>query len=240
MTVSKITVEVCVDSVEKALMAQQAGADRLELNTALELDGLSTTPGLLMSVIENVDLPVISMARPRAGDFCYSDYEWKVLTDDASWMLDMGAAGIATGCLLPDGQVDEYRLEEIRELTHGKQLVYHLAFEQTRDWRDALDRLSRHGVDRVMTRGRAANAIDGAEVIDEMVQFAEDRIEILPAGRVTSGNVREIVIQTGCNQVHGSFSSHLSQSKGQLNEIVKLERTRREIEEVVKNLKFSA
>ena len=100
MTVSKITVEACVDSVERALVAQQAGADRLELNSALELDGLSTTPGLLTTVLENVDLPVISMARPRAGDFCYSEFEWKVLKDDASWMLDMGAAGIVTGCSL--------------------------------------------------------------------------------------------------------------------------------------------
>ncbi len=240
MTVSKITVEVCVASVEKALIAQQAGADRLELNTALELDGLSPTPGLLMAVIANVDLPIITMARPRPGDFCYTDLEWKVLKDDASWMLDMGASGIACGCLHPDGQIDERHLDEIRQLAHGKQLVFHLAFEQTPDWRDAMNTLSRHGVDRVMTSGRASTAIEGSETIEEMIQFANGRIEVLPAGRVEAANVREIVIQTGCDQVHGRFSSHLTALNDEVAELGKLPGVFSEIEEVVENLKFSA
>ena len=206
MNQHNIILEVCVASVEKALIAERAGAHRIELNTALELDGLSPTPSLLMAVLDHVNLPVISMARPRPGDFCYSEIEWQILKDDASWMLDMGAAGIATGCLLPDGSIDVPRLGEIRDLTHGKQLVFHLASEKSPDWRSDLERLIGAGVDRVMTRGRAATASDGATTIREMIGVAGDRIEVLPAGSINSDNVRQIVDETGCSQVHGSFA----------------------------------
>ena len=133
----QICVEVCVASIECAQIAQHAGAHRIELNTALELDGLSPTPGLLMGVLENTQLPVIAMVRPRGGDFCYSDAEWKVLKEDASWMLDLGVRGIAIGCLDANKQIDEDRLIEIRQMAHDREVVFHLAFDEVPDWKSA-------------------------------------------------------------------------------------------------------
>lgn len=202
-----ISVEVCVASIECAQIAQHAGAHRLELNTALELDGLSPTPGLLMGVMENTQLPVISMVRPRAGDFCYSDAEWKILKEDASWMLDMGSTGIAVGCLDENDQIDQERLIEIRQLAHNNDVVFHLAFDRVPDWKSAVDVLAHHQVNRLMTRGGSDTAIDGAARIKEIVEYAGDRIEVLPAGRILSANIKSLVEQTGCTQVHGSFSS---------------------------------
>ena len=237
MTVPSILVEVCIASVEMAMVAEQAGAHRLELNTALELDGLSPTPALLTCVLEQVELPVITMARPRSGDFVYSDFEWKVLKEDAAWMLDMGASGIAVGCLQADGQIDRDKLEEIRNLAHGKELVFHLAFDETPNWQVAMATLAAHGVNRVMTRGRAKTAIEGAGLIREMIEFSEGTIEVLPAGRVGSANVREIVIETGCSQVHGSFSSQIEDIHNQPPFSLP-QRVMDEIETVVENLRF--
>ncbi len=203
----QICVEVCVASIECAQIAQHAGAHRIELNTALELDGLSPTPGLLMGVLENTQLPVIAMVRPRGGDFCYSDAEWKVLKEDASWMLDLGARGIAIGCLDANKQIDEDRLIEIRQMAHDREVVFHLAFDEVPDWKSAIDLLAHHRIDRLMTRGRKPTALEGAPHIREVIEYARDRIEILPAGQIVAANVKSIVEKTGCNQVHGSFSS---------------------------------
>jgi copper homeostasis protein len=203
----QICVEVCVASIECAQIAQHAGAHRIELNTALELDGLSPTPGLLMGVLENTQLPVISMVRPRSGDFCYSDAEWKILKEDASWMLDMGARGIAVGCLDENRQIDESRLDEIRELAHDREVVFHLAFDEISDWKNAVDVLVQHQIDRLMTRGRMPTALAGAAQIRQVIEYAGNRIEVLPAGQIVSSNVKTIVEKTGCNQIHGSFSS---------------------------------
>ena len=203
----QICVEVCVASIECAQIAQHAGAHRLELNTALELDGLSPTPGLLMGVLENTQLPIISMVRPRDGDFCYSDAEWKILKEDASWMLDMGARGIAFGCLDENKQIDQDRLAEIRQMAHNQEVVFHLAFDEIPDWKSAVDILAHHQINRLMTRGRCPTALEGAAHISQIIEYAGDRIEVLPAGQIVSSNVKTIVEQTGCNQIHGSFSS---------------------------------
>lgn len=203
----QICVEVCVASIECAQIAQHAGAHRIELNTALELDGLSPTPGLLMGVLEHTNLPVTSMVRPRGGDFCYSEAEWKILKEDASWMLDLGARGIAIGCLDENKQIDEDRLIEIRQLAHDREVVFHLAFDEVPDWRKAVDLLAHHRINRLMTRGRMPSALEGAAQIRQIMDYARDRIEVLPAGQIVSSNVKTIVEKTGCNQVHGSFSS---------------------------------
>lgn len=205
-----IRVEVCISSIEAAQIAQFAGADRLELNTALELDGLSPTPGLLMGVMENVNLPVICMARPRGGNFYYSESEWKILKEDAAWMLDMGASGIAVGCLTADNEIDQARLGEIRELAGNRELVFHLAFDQVPDWKAAVDVLANHRINRLMTRGRASTAVDGLTQIREIIGYAGNRIEVLPAGRIGSANARQVVEETGCVQLHGSFSSGIA------------------------------
>lgn len=205
----QIRVEVCVASIECAQIAQHAGAHRIELNTALELDGLSPTPGLLMGVLEHTSLPVISMVRPRGGDFCYSEAEWKVLKEDASWMLDLGASGIAIGCLDENRQIDEQRLIEIRELAHDRDVVFHLAFDDVPNWQSAVDMLAHHRINRLMTRGGRTTALEGAAQIRQVVDYAGGRIEVLPAGQILSSNVKTIVEKTGCSQVHGSFSSQV-------------------------------
>jgi len=200
-------VEVCVGSVEAASIAQSAGADRIELNSALQLDGLTPSAGLVKLVTERIRIPVIAMARPRAGDFCYDAQEWETLKADVSWLLENGADGIAFGCLTKDRQVDLERCDQIRELAGDAELVFHKAFDEVANFEIGLEILVESGINRIMTSGGRPTAMEGLSTISSVVSQADGRIEILPAGRVTSENAVRIVAETGCDQIHGSFSS---------------------------------
>jgi len=202
-----VIVEACVGSLDGALIAQQAGADRIELNLALELDGLTPSPGLVSLVSQAVRIPIITMARPRAGDFFYTESEWETLLADATWQLENGADGIAFGCLDSNGQVDQDRCRQMRSLSGTHEVVFHKAFDEVADWASGLEILIESGINRVMTSGQQPTAMAGIETLSAIFELADGRIEVLPAGGVGSVNALKILEKTGCNQIHGSFSS---------------------------------
>ena len=200
-------IEVCVGSLEDAKTAEMAGADRIELNSALSLDGITPSAGLLKLVSSQVRIPIITMARPRSGDFCYTESEWETLLADAIWSLENGADGIAFGCLDVDRNIDVERCKEMRRIARSHELVFHKAFDETPDWSLALDQLIDAGINRVMTSGHAPTAQEGIPEIAQLFERAAGRIELLPAGKVSSLNAVQIVKETGVDQLHGSFSS---------------------------------
>lgn len=202
-----VLVEVCTASVQGAIDAQDAGADRIELNYALELDGLTPGAGLLDLVLSQVRIPVIAMARPRGGNFHYSDLEWETLVHDARHMLNRGVHGIAFGCLNATGQIDPERCHEMRRLAGGREIVFHKAFDEVANWESGLTTLIEAGVNRVMTSGLESTANEGIQTISQIVEWAAGRIEVLPAGGVSSENAEKIVKTTGAGQIHGSFAS---------------------------------
>lgn len=212
-------VEACVDSVASAISAQSAGAGRIELNCALQLDGLTPSIGLLERVREAVQIPIICMVRSRAGDFCYSDDDWMTMKNEIRWLLDNGADGLAFGALNDQRTLDIEKCQAILDIARSRaancELVFHKAFDVASNWRSTMDDLVRIGFDRIMTSGQAAKALEGLEELQSMVQEAGERIEILPAGGIRSDNAALIVEKTGCRQVHGSFRRTLGPFDGQ-------------------------
>ncbi|KAG9314098.1 CutC family-domain-containing protein [Chiua virens] len=111
---SKLTIEVCIDSVESAAAAVRGGANRLELCSNLGYGG-GTTPsiGLLRSVKKAVpNIPIMAMVRPRAGDFVYSEGELDVMLQDISVFKEHGVQGVVFGALTASGDVDESKVKE--------------------------------------------------------------------------------------------------------------------------------
>ncbi len=202
---SRVLLEVCLTSVDDAVAAHRAGADRIELNAALSLDGLTPTSGMLRAVQQAVPLPVIAMIRPRASHFVPSDSDFFVMKLDASWTIALGSAGIAFGILTDDRTVDMKRCRMLRERVGRRQAVFHRAFDLIDDQSTALEQLIDLGFMRIMTSGAGKSALEGADRIRQLIEQARDRIEILPAGGIKPDNVVEIVKRTGCRQVHGSF-----------------------------------
>lgn len=201
-----IRIEVAVASVEDAQTAEAAGADRLELCSALELGGVTPSLGTFLAIKEAVSLPLVTMLRPRAGGFVYSEADVRTMERDAEFFLSRGAAGIVFGFLTGERMIDVARAARLVRLAGGKETVFHRAFDLTSDPIAALDSLIGLGVTRVLTSGQAADAPAGAELIGRLIERAAGRIEILPGGGITPENAAMLVARTGAKQVHGSFS----------------------------------
>ena len=204
-----MTVEVCIESVQAAELAEAAGASRLELNCALSLDGLTPPPGLIQMVRESVNIPILGMVRIRSGNFVYTTSEWKTMQREVPCLLDLGLDGLVFGALNDNSDVHVQFGTHFCELARRHhpdcELVFHKAFDQTREWPTALDQIIECGFDRVMTSGQSPSALEGVENLAAMIRHAGENLEILPAGGVRSENAGRLISETGCNQLHGSF-----------------------------------
>ena len=213
----KILIEACCGSADDALEAARGGADRVELNSALYLGGLTPSAGSLRVLRESSGVPVMAMLRPREGGFCYSGTAFRTMLADGELLLRAGADGLVFGCLTPDGEIDEPRVRALVTLCGGRPAVFHRAIDVVPDWRRALEVLIRCGVTRVLTSGQAKSAILGAQTIAQMVRFSQGAIEILPGAGVTPDNVLELLEITGCTQVHLSRRRELRDSSTRAN-----------------------
>jgi copper homeostasis protein len=202
--VSKILIEVCCGSVDDAVEAEQGGADRVELNSAIFLGGLTPSLGSIIEAKKRLDIPVMVMIRPRAGGFCYTQAEMAVMLRDAKLALEHGADGLVFGILTSEGSIDAERCKQIIELAQGRQTVFHRAFDVTPDPLKALDQLIDLGFTRVLTSGRQKTAPEGIELISKLIVHAKDGIEILPGSGLRPHNIRAFVQQTKTKQVHFS------------------------------------
>lgn len=203
----KILVEVCVDNAESAIIAGRAGADRLELCSALELGGLSPSKGLMEYVISHSKLPVNVLIRPRSGDFLYSKAEYNVIKSDIFAAKVAGAAGIVIGMLNSDGTIDTCRMKEVIEICSPLPVTFHRAFDMTPDPYIALENIIELGCARLLTSGRRRTASGGAALIAELVVKASGRIIIMPGAGINVKNFVELVEATGCTEFHLSGST---------------------------------
>jgi copper homeostasis protein len=197
-----LTFEVCVDSTESALAAQQGGAGRIELCSDLIEGGLTPSCGMLRTVRASVDLKIMVMVRPRGGDFCYSDAEFRVMQQDIAAAKDAGADGVVLGLLLPDGTIDSERTQHLLSLARPLPVTFHRAFDMTRDPYAALERLIELGIDRVLTSGQEPTVWEGVDLIAELVRRARGRIIVMPGGGITARNVGRVVAATAVTEVH--------------------------------------
>jgi copper homeostasis protein len=202
-----IKLEICTASVEDCVKAERGGADRVELNCALMLGGLTPSLGALRESRAAVRLPIIAMIRPRPAGFCYSPAEFNVMQRDAEAALAEKADGIAFGILTAAGAVDVKRCRQMVKLAGGRQAVFHRAFDVVRNPLKALEQLIDLGVTRVMTSGQEASAYNGAANIADYIRRAAGRIEILPAGGINRFTVADVIKRTGCDQIHASLST---------------------------------
>jgi copper homeostasis protein len=200
-----VLIEAAVESLAAAQAAYAGGADRLELNSALKLDGLTPSLAMLTTVKEAVPLPVIAMLRPRAGNFIYDDAELLRMQKDAEALMYHGAHGLAFGFLTADGAIDQRRTRELVQQVHPKMSVFHRAFDLTADPFAALETLIDLGVTRILTSGQQPSAFGGAELIRSLIERSAGRIEILPGAGILPENAAILIARTGATQIHGSF-----------------------------------
>lgn len=194
--------EVCLDSVEACEAAQEGGAQRVELCSALLEGGLTPSLGTLKVARQRVSLKIMAMVRPRGGDFCYSDSEFEVMKQDLAMVKDLGADGAVFGLLSPDGTIDAGRTAQLIALARPLPVTIHRAFDVTRDPFEALETLVSLGVDRVLTSGQEPTVLEGLPLLRELVGRARGRIVIMPGGPVSPRNLGQIVRESGAREFH--------------------------------------
>jgi copper homeostasis protein len=198
----KVTVEICVGSVQGVLAAEAAGADRAELCSDLVEGGITPSAGTIHSARERSSLGLMVIVRPRGGDFLYSDEEFEVMKYDIQAARDCGADGVVLGLLQQDGAVDCRRTAELVQLARPMSVTFHRAFDMTPDPHIALQQLLSLGVDRVLTSGQEENAHSSMPLLRQLIQEAGEDLIVMPGGGLTRENIAEVVAQTGAHEVH--------------------------------------
>lgn len=196
-----MNVEVCAYSLESCRVAQRAGAHRIELCASPPEGGTTPPAGLIMLAKIHTTLPVCVMARPRGGDFCYTDSEFEQLQADVETARRLGADGVVLGLLRPDGTVDVPRTRQLVELAHPLPVTFHRAFDLTRDLSEALEAVIETGSHRLLTSGGVPTAIEGRETLAHLAQQARGRLELIAGSGVNGQNASEL-LRTGVQTLH--------------------------------------
>lgn len=208
-TLNNVLVEVCCGSAEDAIQAARGGAPRAELCSNLFQGGLTPTLGSFETVREACDIRLMVMLRPREGGFLYTDSEYRSLLNDARHFIKAGADGLVCGFLHEDGSIDLERTREIVEMAEGLPVTFHRAFDVTPDWRQAIDQLAEIGVKRILTSGQQPNVLLALDEIREMIDYAGDRIIIMPGAGITPETAAKVAELTGCREMHVHFTRTL-------------------------------
>jgi copper homeostasis protein len=195
--------EICIESAEGALAAQEGGAQRVELCADLMEGGLTPSLGtiqLAREIAPHIGINVI--IRPRGGDFLYSEVEYRIMAHDIEAAKQAGANGVVIGLLRSDGTIDLERTRRLVELARPMSVTFHRAFDMCRDPFEALEQLVGLGVNRILTSGQKPTVPEGLELIARLVKKADKRIIIMPGGGIDESNLRQVVTQSGAPEFH--------------------------------------
>ena len=199
-------IEVCANSYESAINAEQGGADRIELCKDLHIDGLTPTYEIAKKTIDKLKIPVFILIRPREGDFNYSNEEFELMKADIVKFKEMGCKGIVSGILNEDKTVDLERTKELIELTRPLEFTFHRAFDVVTDPFKEIENLIELGIDRVLTSGQKDKAIDGLDLLNELKEKTNNKIVIMPGSGITIDNFKKF---NSFDELHGSFTKGL-------------------------------
>ncbi len=196
--------EICCDNFACAEAASVAGAERIELCSALGEGGVTPSAGIIRQVITNLNVKVHVLIRPRGGDFLYAPNEIDIIKKDIQLCKEMGANGVAVGFLNTDGSIDMELTAEIIQMSRPMKVTFHRAFDMCKDPLQALEDLKVLGVDYLLTSGQAPKAMDGADLIRQLVERAEGKIKIMPASGVRTPLLKELHQKTKAHAYHMS------------------------------------
>lgn len=204
LTKKRMIKEACVETYEEAKLAEERGANRIELCSDLANDGLTPSFELMKKVITELNIPVMAMARPRAGDFVYSKKEVEQIKRDIDLAKKAGANGIVIGLLSKDNKIDVENTRLLAEYAKPLPVTFHKAIDELDDPVDGVkDLMQIENIKRILTSGGKPTAIEGKDVIRKMIKVAGNQIIILVAGKVLDSNVQEIQRLTVADELHG-------------------------------------
>ena len=203
--------EFCAENVTLLEKAMQAGARRIELCDNLAVGGTTPSYGVTKAAVElaaNYDTTIMTMIRPRGGDFVYTDLEIAIMLEDIRLTTQAGSQGVVFGALTADKKLDKPNLEKLIAASKGMEIVFHMAFDELsdEDQLEAIDWLSQVGVTRILTRaGVSGDSLEKRFAhYHRILEQAKGKIEILPGGGIDLDNRQTFIDRLGVTQLHGT------------------------------------
>ena len=196
--------EICANSVESCIAAQEGGADRVELCAGIPEGGTTPSYGTIRIAREQISIGLNVIIRPRGGDFLYTDIEIAQMVHDIRTAKELGADGLVFGCLTPSGDVDMENMKTLMEAAGSTPVTFHRAFDHTSNPFKALEDIIILGCSLILTSGCRPTAYEGAQNIAELVRRADGRIIIMPGSGIREENIAEIAGITGADEFHFS------------------------------------
>ena len=197
--------EACVESFEKALEAQSNGANRIELCENLAVGGTTPSYGTVKICLEKLNIPIFPMIRARGGNFVYSKDEIEIMKEDIKIFKELGVKGIVLGCLTSDNKIDLELTKELVDLAYPMEVTFHKAIDEILNPLDYIDDLVNIGIKRILTSGGEATALEGKDLINEMIKKSNGRLKIVVAGKVTKENLNGLSNLISADEFHGKL-----------------------------------
>ncbi len=234
--------EICSFNLASALIAQEAGALRVELCDGPEEGGTMPGPGLIGRARELLHIELYPIIRPRGGDFLYSAEEFGIMERDIVFCKQAGCDGVVIGLLEKDGGVDKKRAARLVDLAYPMGVTFHRAFDWAANPFEALEAIIEIGCERILTSGQRPTAIEGVELINSLVRQAADRIIIMPGSGVRSANIEELAKRSGATEFHTSARRMIASGMEFINEAMHESQTsvmadRQDIGKILEKLK---
>jgi len=200
-----VILEICAESVDRAVAAERGGADRIELCGDLSVGGITPDIILMLAARKRLQIPVYAMIRPRPGDFVYSEDEFAAMKRSIRQAKDLGMSGLVLGILDSANQIDRARTATLVELAHPLPVTFHRAFDLCPDLTAALQAVIATGAKRILTSGGKKRVVNALAPLADLIATAQDRVVVMPGGGVRASNVRRILRHTGACEIHSSL-----------------------------------
>lgn len=208
-----VILEICANSIQSVLSANEAGAHRIELCSNLEQGGITPSNGLVQLALQRSKIPINVLIRPRAGNFVYDSDEIDIMMKDVEICKQLGCHGVVVGVLTDNKFVDLERMRALVAHAHPLPVTFHRAFDDCNNQTQALEDIIASGCTRILTSGGGSTAEAGTERLRELVRMAAGRIAIMPGAGVEPANIAKIIESTGVTEIHASAKTVLSQRR---------------------------
>lgn len=216
-------IEIACFNLQSALIAQKAGADRVELCADMTFGGTTPLIETIQQAREHLTIDINVMIRSRGGNFVYSDSEFEQMKSEIETIKKLGVNGFVFGILKEDNTINIQQNKALVELAKPLPCTFHRAFDQVSNYEKALEEVISCGFSTILTSGTFPNVMEGKEVLKQLIIQAKNRIEIMPGGGLRSTNISELDEMVNANWYHSSAITDGSETANQ-EEIIKLKK----------------
>ena len=200
----KIIKEVCVETYQEALVAEQLGADRIELCSSLDQDGLTPKRKTIKILSKELTIPLKVMIRPRPGNFNYNETELVKMESDILFCKSQGIKEVVLGVLNEKQCVDLISLERLLHSSSSMKITFHKAIDETVNILEEIEKLVNYkNITSILTSGKGKFVLDNKDLLIKIINQFKNKINIILAGGIAKNNFEYIHNVFKWNEYHG-------------------------------------